>query len=78
MILKLLLVIAVIAIVYTMFIKPKPEVTKKEKKSDTDPKNPQANNDMIKCAECGVYCTIDEMILGGGKYYCSKECLEKN
>ncbi|MBU1989245.1 hypothetical protein KJ691_00725 [bacterium] len=70
MILKLLLVIAVIAIVYFIFIKKKPL------KNDADNSKLQSN-DMIECSACGIYSEIDDSILSNGKYYCSKECLEK-
>jgi uncharacterized protein len=72
MILKILLIGAVIAAVYFMFFKTKPEtkVTKKEsKKLDAD--------EMVECATCGVYAEVEECILSNGKYYCSRECLAK-
>jgi len=72
MILKILLIIAVIGIVYFMFIKQKPTIATKEngdKKADAD--------DMVECAECGVYVQLSESIVSNGKYYCSHECLKK-
>ncbi|MEA2073023.1 MAG: PP0621 family protein [Campylobacterota bacterium] len=74
MILKVLLVVAVIGIVYFMFIKKKPAKVSKEKKSKNE--KPQAN-DMIECATCGVYSELEESILSNSKYYCSRECVEK-
>ncbi|MDH4944625.1 PP0621 family protein [Sulfurimonas sp. C5] len=71
MILKILLVIGVIAVVYFMFIKKKPISSKN---NDT---KLQAN-DMIECAQCGVYVEVGEAILSNGKYYCSQECLNKD
>lgn len=72
MILKVLLVIAVIAIVYFMFIKKKP-LSQNSKKN----REPKEANDMIECSTCGVYTEISECILSNGKYYCSSECIEK-
>ncbi|DAB27806.1 MAG: hypothetical protein A2513_06285 [Sulfurimonas sp. RIFOXYD12_FULL_33_39] len=69
MILKLLLVIGVIAVVYFIFIKKKP--------SDKISKNEEQSSEMVECATCKVYCELDDAILSGSKYYCSKECLEK-
>lgn len=72
MILKVLLIIAIIGIIYFMFIKQKPTITsedKSQKKTDA--------NDMVECAECGVYTQLSESIMSNGKYYCSKECLQK-
>ncbi|MEA2091555.1 MAG: PP0621 family protein [Campylobacterota bacterium] len=76
MILKFLLVVGVIAFVYFMFIKKKPlvESAKKETKS----KDEVQSNDMVECAECGIYCDIDDSILSNNKYYCSQECLKKS
>lgn len=65
--LKWLLVIALVWLVYNFYFKKK-TVTQN---------NPQdlKENDMVECATCKVYVTIDEAILSDGKYYCSKECL---
>lgn len=71
MILKFLLVIAVIAVVYFMFIKPKPLTTKKTK-NDT-----LKDNDMVECAECGIYVEVSEAIISNAKYYCSTACIDK-
>ena len=73
MILKALLIGAVIYIVYIMFFKQKtvqnnaPKKAKKEAKPEAD--------EMVACANCGVYTEISECILSNGKYYCSQECI---
>lgn len=74
MILKVLLVVAVIGIVYFMFIKKKPiqNASKKDEK-----KASQKTNDMIECPTCNVYSDISECIISNGKYYCSPECVDK-
>ncbi|MDD2652501.1 MAG: PP0621 family protein [Sulfurimonas sp.] len=71
MIWKVLLVVGVIALVYFMFIKKRPQMQGDEKKDK--PKS----SDMVECATCGIYCALDDTIISNGKYYCSKECLEK-
>ena len=75
MILKVLLVLAVIGIVYFIFIKKKP-LTKptdiKQKK-----KEKLQSNDMVVCATCGTYSELSETIISSNKYYCSNECVEK-
>lgn len=73
MILKFLLVAAVIAVVYFMFIKekPLPKNAADEKNKDTK------SSDMVECSTCKVYCELDEAFISGNRYYCSKECLEK-
>lgn len=75
MILKILLVAGVIALVYFMFIKKKPAV----KNSGKDKRKDEIqSSDMVECSTCSIYCEIDDAILSNGKYYCSKECLEKS
>lgn len=71
MIWKILLVVGVIALVYFMFIKKRPKV-----QSDTKKDAPKSS-DMVACDTCGIYCALDDTIVSNGKYYCSKECLEK-
>lgn len=72
MILKLLLFIGIIAFIYFKFIKKKPQVEK-----TTNKKDEQKSNDMVECATCKIYCELETSLVSGGKYYCSKECLEK-
>lgn len=71
MIWKFLLIVGVIALIYFMFIKKRPKV-----QSDTKKDEPKSS-DMVECATCGIYCALDDTIVGNGEYYCSKECLEK-
>ena len=73
MILKFLLIAAVIWVVYIMFFKTKTTVEKTQKR---ETKKPEAN-DMVECANCGIYVEVQEAILSNGKYYCSRECLTK-
>lgn len=73
MILKFLLIIGVIALVYFMFIKKKPQVQNQDAKK----KDESQSNEMIECSTCKIYCSLDDALLSNGKYYCSKECLEK-
>jgi len=73
MILKLLLIIAVIAVVYFLFIKKKPLKNNKHKKA----KEKLQSNDMVECKTCGIYAEVSDSILSGSSYYCSQECLEK-
>ncbi|MEN4052580.1 MULTISPECIES: PP0621 family protein [Sulfurimonas] len=75
MILKALLVGAVIYIVYIMFFKQK-NVEKSSTTAKKKEQKPQAN-EMVECANCGVYVEISESILSSGKYYCSDECIKK-
>lgn len=71
MILKILLIIGLVALVY--FIYKKSQSPKKNIKTDDKAKA----NDMVECATCGIYCELNDAIVSGSSYYCSKECLEK-
>jgi len=73
---KWLLVIGVVWFVYFYFIKKKPTQVKTQQNNKNKKENIEAN-DMIECVACGTYCEVDDMILGGSKYYCSQECLER-
>jgi len=77
MILKLLLVLAVIAFVYFVFIKKKPIKEKSTHKNQAEKKQSSPSNEMVECSACGVYTELSESLLSGNKYYCSNECLEK-
>ena len=72
MILKYLLVIGVIALIYFLFIKKKPLTKQKKDKKD----NSKITSEMIECSKCHIFCEIDDAILSGTNYYCSKECLK--
>ncbi|MFT7003048.1 MAG: hypothetical protein ACJAWW_000382 [Sulfurimonas sp.] len=74
-----IVVIGLIVAVYFIFIKKRPTVAqKKEDSSQKKNKDKNHSNDMVECAECGVYCEIDDCILSNNKYYCSQECLKKS
>ena len=74
-----IVVIGLIVVVYLMFIKKRPQVKQNNNdSSDKSTKEEVQSNDMIECAECGIYCEIDDAILSNNKYYCSQECLKKS
>ena len=76
MILKVLLVVAVIGIVYFLFIKKKPL-----RKTPTNNKKPNTtddeSNDMVQCTTCGVYSELSHTVISNNKYYCSDTCIGK-
>jgi len=74
MILKFLLVLAVIGIVYFMFIKKKPSI----KKSSPKKKRETPADELVKCESCEVYSQLNDAILSNAKYYCSDECVKKS
>ena len=75
MILKLLLIIAVISIVYFMFIKKTP--IKNVKKESPPKKSEQKSEELVECVVCGTYSSANDSFIKSGQYYCSRECLEK-
>ncbi len=70
MILKLLAFIAVLFVVYLIFFKKSREnIVKKE--------NDDISDEMVECPSCSTFVSQKEAILSNGKFYCSKECLDK-
>ena len=69
MILKLLVLAGVLYIVYKIFFRRQLNSTSKKQNDEVDT--------MIECPSCKVYVARDDSILSNGKYYCSKECLDK-
>lgn len=39
--------------------------------------NRESIEEMQECSHCGVYVSTNESLLSNGKYFCSKECLQK-
>ncbi|QKF82004.1 hypothetical protein CRV08_01460 [Halarcobacter ebronensis] len=70
MIIKVVSIIAVIFLVYLIFFK-------KNRESDVKKEDDKIEDIMVECPTCGTYVSKKEGILSNGKYYCSKECLNK-
>ena len=49
----------------------------KSRQNDTAKKDKMITDDMIECESCKTYVSLNEAILSNGKYYCSKDCLNK-
>ena len=74
---KWLVVVGVVGLIYFIFIKKKPAVTKSNDTKTEDKKDEVKSNDMVECSTCDIYCELDEAILSNNKYYCSDECVDK-
>jgi len=74
MILKWLIFGAIIYAVYTIFFKSK-SVTSNDKKTHT--KDDSDSEEMVECCECGTFISTKEAFIKSGKFYCSKECMNK-
>lgn len=72
MIWKVLVFIFILVLVYLVFFRKK-RITN----NGTSNKKDEIADTLIECQTCGVYITKDESILSNGKYFCSKECMNK-
>ena len=70
---KFLLIIITLALLVNILIRPILKNNKPRKK----PKD-ESIEEMQECAYCGVYTSANEAFLSQGKYYCSKECMQKD
>jgi|GEM_PF-603442 len=69
------IIAGLIAFIYFFYFKKKPEQKVSKESSSRDKK--EDANEMIECAQCGVYSELSDAILSNGKYYCSNECIEE-
>ncbi|MDD5373829.1 MAG: PP0621 family protein [Sulfurimonas sp.] len=82
MILKILIIAGIIALLYFIYMKNKAAAlnskkeAKEEKQKEKEKEKAKAN-EMVECSKCKIYCELNDTLLSNGKYYCSKECLEK-
>ena len=68
---KLLIFVAVIAVIYYVFFR------KKKPSDDSGSKPTEKEGEiMVECARCGTFVSADEAIIKEGRYYCSKACAE--
>ncbi len=70
---KFLLIIITLALLVYILIRPILKNNKPRKK----PKD-ESIEEMQEWAYCGVYTSANEAFLSQGKYYCSKECMQKD
>ena len=69
MILKIIAVIIIAFLVYTLFFK-------RNREKEMFKKNEKITDEMMECPTCKTYVSQKEALLSNGKFYCSKECLE--
>ncbi|MCK9337440.1 MAG: hypothetical protein M0P43_06390 [Arcobacteraceae bacterium] len=73
MIWKVLVFIFILVLVYLVFFRKK----RISNNSTNNNKKDEIADTLIECNTCGIYITKDESILSNGKYFCSKECMNK-
>ncbi|MFA7022653.1 MAG: hypothetical protein GX169_02225 [Arcobacter skirrowii] len=66
MIYKIIFVALVLFLIYLIFFK-------KSRKKDQS----LISDEMVECPTCSTFVSSKEAILSNGKFYCSKECLNK-
>ncbi len=74
MILKWLIFGAIVYSVYILFFKDKSISSKGNKTSNKDDND---SEEMVECCECGIFVATKEAFIKNGKFYCSKECMNK-
>jgi len=74
MILKWLIFAAIVYAVYILFFKSKNISSKSNKSSKKDDSD---SEEMVECCECGTFVATKEAFIKNGKFYCSKECMNK-
>ncbi|WP_418180668.1 PP0621 family protein [Aliarcobacter lanthieri] len=70
MLAKLLGLIIVGFLIYIIFFK-------KSRKSDIKKDDKLISDEMVECPTCKTFVSQKESIVSNGKFYCSKDCLEK-
>ncbi len=70
---KLLLLVAVAAIVYVLLRNYQRAIARQQ--DEARPRKPgiDSNEDMVRCAQCGVHLPRSESLLSKGIHYCSEE-----
>lgn len=68
---KILIFVAIIAIIYALFFR------KKSVESRAESSNENAL-EMVECASCKTFVSKDEAIKKGAQYFCNTKCLDKN
>ncbi|MBD3799684.1 PP0621 family protein [Sulfuricurvum sp.] len=68
MLLKLLLLIGIVFVIYTIFFKKRPLSSHSDDSSQEDA--------MIPCSKCNTFVSPKEALMKEGKYYCSHECMK--
>ncbi len=68
---KLLLLVAVAAIVYALLKNYKRAIARQQE--GTPPAKPAGGEDMVRCAHCGVHLPKSESFLSQGAHFCSDE-----
>ncbi|MBX9631727.1 MAG: hypothetical protein K2Y35_07400 [Burkholderiales bacterium] len=70
---KLLLLVAVVAIVYVLLKNYKRAIARQDEAARPEKAAQPGSEDMVQCAQCGVHLPKSESFLSQGSHYCSDE-----
>jgi uncharacterized protein len=70
---KLLLLVAVVAIVYVLLKNYRRAIARQQEAEPPPGKARPGGEDMVRCAQCGVHLPKSESFLSQGAHYCSDE-----
>jgi len=67
---KYLVAAACLYAIYFIFFKKKSVIADKKRKQDD-------SEETVECNRCSTYVGVSDVLMVDGKYYCSKECIER-
>ncbi len=74
--LQWLIVGVVVYVVYVLYFREKK--VKNTNQEKTSKKRDNDSEDMVECCICGTFVSYNEAYIKNGKFYCSKECMQKD
>ncbi len=72
MIFKWLIFGVIVYVIYAIFFKDKSIAN-----SSSSDKKDKDSEEMVECCVCGTFVSSKEAYIKNGKFYCSKECMQK-
>lgn len=67
---KYLVAAACLYAIYFIFFKKKSVIEDKKRKKDE-------SEEAVECSSCSTYVGVSDALMVDGKYYCSKECVDR-
>lgn len=67
---KYLIAAAILYGIYFVFFKNKSLIAEKKRKHDD-------SEETVECSSCSTYVGVSDALMVDGRYYCSKECIDR-